>query len=189
MVQWPRITHPLPSFIHTFINLCNMPASLLVSSQLMAKNMVQEFTPRCIPMLSLLLMKKVKHQTPWLDCHYTSLLVILAPNFQHALYNIPVTSILSPTIGIQDVGVSNSANEEHLVLIRRLADWPAASWHSIITHVYQESKTRAPSPEPDMMAVVIYRTMFWHFFCCEVNHARGSRESTGGEPVWHDRQI
>jgi hypothetical protein len=31
--------------------------------------------------------------------------------------------------------------------IRRLADWPA-SWDSIIASVYQDSKRRAPSPEP-----------------------------------------
>ena len=47
------------------------------------------------------------------------------------LYIIPVISIDSPTIGIQDVGGSNGVNEEHLFLIRRLADWPE-SWDSII---------------------------------------------------------
>ena len=64
------------------------------------------------------------------------------------LYIIPVDTIDSQTIGIQDVGGDSGVNEEHLFLIRRLADWPA-SWDSVIADEYRSSKTkRAPSPEP-----------------------------------------
>ena len=43
------------------------------------------------------------------------------------LYVIPVdTTIHSQAIGIQDVGGSSGVDEEHLFLIRRMADWPAS---------------------------------------------------------------
>ena len=57
------------------------------------------------------------------------------------LYIIPVISIVSPTIGIQDVGSSNGINEQHLFLISRLDEWPD-SWDAIITNVYRDSKNQ-----------------------------------------------
>jgi predicted metal-dependent HD superfamily phosphohydrolase len=42
------------------------------------------------------------------------------------LYVIPVDTIHSQTIGMQDVGGSSGIDEEHLFLIRRMADWPAS---------------------------------------------------------------
>jgi hypothetical protein len=141
MVDWRKITHPLPAFIHTFIDLRDVPVRGLVAVN------GQKYVPGIYAVVhSYEAMDVDLIETPnAMIGRYT---ITRNPRSQlPTLYTIPVSSILSPTIGIQDVGGSNSVNEEHLFLIRRLADWPA-SWDSIIASVYQDSKRRAPSPEP-----------------------------------------
>ena len=141
MVKWRRITHPLPAFIHTFIDLRNIPHCGIkaVSGEKYMPGMyvVVHSYAAVVPNLIETPNTMIGRYTITRDSH--SQLPVL--------YIVPVETIDSPTIGIQDVGGSIGADEEHLFLIRRMAQWPA-SWDSIITDEYQRSKRRQPSPEP-----------------------------------------
>ena len=120
MVKWENITHPLPAFIHTFIDLRNVPHRGIKAVS------GKKYRPG---------MYAVVHS-------YAAVVddLIETPNTMIArytirreecsqlpkLYVIPVDTIHSQTIGIQDVGGSSGVDEEHLFLIRRMADWPAS---------------------------------------------------------------
>lgn len=140
MVDWHEITHPLPAYIHTFIDLHDLPKRGIIS----VNN--QKYSPG---------MYAVVHSFSAIDVDAIEVPNTMIGKYtvdrdEHSqlptLYIIPIASLVSPTIGIQDVGCSNAVNKLHLFLIRRLADWPA-SWDAIITDVHQDSKKRAPSPE------------------------------------------
>ena len=141
MVKWDRITHPLPAFIHTFLDLRDVPHCGIkaVSGENYMPGMYVVVHSYAADDPDLI-------ETPnTMIGRYT---VTRDPRSQlPILYILPVETIASPTIGIQDVGGSVGADEEHLFLIRRMADWPA-SWDSIITDEYRSSKRREPSPEP-----------------------------------------
>ena len=141
MVKWRRITHPLPTFIHTSIDLCKIPQCGIkaVSGKKYMPGMyvVVHSYAAVVPNLI---------ETPNIMIGQYTITWDLRSQLP-VLYIITVETIDSPTISIQDVGSSVGANEEHLFLIRRMAHWPA-SWDSIITDKYQRSKRRQPSPEP-----------------------------------------
>ncbi len=142
MVEWLGIPHPLPAYIHTFIDLHNLPKGGIISVQ------KQKYIPG---------MYAVVHSFSAVDVDAIEVPNTMIGKYtvdrdEHSqlptLYIIPVTSIVSPTIGIKDMGSSNGTNEQHLFLIRRLDEWPD-SWDTIITDVHRDSKKRAPSPEKE----------------------------------------
>ncbi|KAI2513242.1 hypothetical protein MHU86_1280 [Fragilaria crotonensis] len=141
MVDWCNITHPLPAFIHTFIDLRDVPARGLIAVNCL----------KYLPGIYAVVHSYAATDEDLIEIPNTMIgryTITRDPHSQlPTLYIIPASSIVSPTIGIQDVGGSNGVNDEHLFLIRRLADWPA-SWDSIIASVYRDSKRRSPSPEP-----------------------------------------
>jgi hypothetical protein len=119
-----HVAHPLPAFIHTFIHLRNIPhcGVKAVSGKKYMPGMydVVHLYAAVVPNLIETPNTMIGRYTITRDSR------LQLP----VLYIVPVETIDSPTIGIQDVGGSVGANEEHLFLIRRMAHWPA-SWDSM----------------------------------------------------------
>ncbi len=141
-MDWLDITQPLPAYIHTFINLRDLPKYGIISAD----------NQRYIPG-----MHAVVHSFSAVDINAIEVTNTMIGMYTvhrdkcsqlPTLYIIPVTSIVSPIIGSQDVGNSNGVNGQHLFLIWRMDEWPD-SWDSIITAVHGKSKIRAPSPEKE----------------------------------------
>ena len=141
MVCWHGVIHPLPAFIHTFIDFRNLPPRGVTSID------GEKYKPGIYAVVhSYRAVEADAIETPnTMIGKYT----IYREKISRLpkLYIIPITSISAPTIGIQDIGGSNKDGaQQHLFLIRRMVEWPA-SWDSIIRSVYQDSQRRAPSPE------------------------------------------
>jgi hypothetical protein len=129
MVKWENITHPLPAFIHAFIDLRDVPHRGIkaVSGKKYRPGMYAVVHSYAAVVDDLI-------ETPnTMIGRYT--ITREECSQLPKLYVIPVDTIDSQTIGIQDVGGSSGVDEEHLFLIRRMADWPA-SWDSIIADEY-----------------------------------------------------
>ena len=116
MMKWHNITHPLPAFIHTFINLRDLPKCGFISvdgQKYMAgiHALVHSFSAIDIDAIEVPNTMIGKYTVDWDE-----------PTQIPKLYIIIVISIDSPTIGIQYVAGSIVVDKEHQFLIRRLTD-------------------------------------------------------------------
>ncbi len=122
-----HVAHPLPAFIHTFIHLRNIPHC---GVKAVSGEKYMPGTYDVVHLYATIVPNLIETPNTMIGRYtITRDLRLQLP----VLYIVPVENIDSPTIGIQDVGGSVGANEEHLILIRRMAHWPA-SWDSMWGH-------------------------------------------------------
>jgi hypothetical protein len=132
MVKWHGFDNPIPALIHTFVDLRWLPAGMRIRIPSSDQPPIEAGVYALVHSFAAVDDDEMDIPNSMIG-RYT--IYRHSPNSSApTLYLVDVESINSPTIGIPDIGCSNS-DQHYLFLIRRKVDWPKA-WDSMIQSCY-----------------------------------------------------
>ena len=139
MVTWRGYINPLPAFIHTFVDLRNLPPRTRITRQESGKPTITEGGVYALVHSFDAIDDKIRDFSNTMIGHYK-----LHRDGLHSsptLYLVAVHNLVAPTIGIQDVGVSAATQEvedpHYLFLFRRKEEW-ASCWDSMVNKCHSD---------------------------------------------------
>ena len=151
MVTWQGCKYPLPALIHTFVDLRDLPPSSRIILRATGQPPIKAGVYALIHSFDAIKEKATRNPTNVMIGRYK--LHLNDKDSTPTLYMVGVHNLVSPTIGICDIGSSLSPEDEHyLFLFRRKEEW-ALSWDSMINSCY--ASRDSPSIEEDYEVAAI----------------------------------